>query len=214
LPEAESAGGAAPYRLAAVGTTAPTSWSYWVVPGRLLAGAYPGALDAAEHRAKIQRLLDAGIRAFINLTEADERGRGGQPFIRYEEAVQGLARSRGVSRSCLRFPVRDLGVPTVEQMRTILDAIDQALAEQRPVYLHCWGGVGRTGVVVACWMLRHGLTTTDSFRQVLTQLRQADRERGHRPSPENTHQEEFIQSWLKHEGQAPGLRGSCREEVP
>ncbi len=50
------------YQLATANMTAPTSSSYWVVPGLLLAGAYPDAKDAEERRTKIQALLDAGIR--------------------------------------------------------------------------------------------------------------------------------------------------------
>lgn len=54
-------------------TTPPTPFprSYWVVPGKLLAGYYPGAKDPNEAKEKITALLNAGIRHFINLMEAD-----------------------------------------------------------------------------------------------------------------------------------------------
>jgi hypothetical protein len=50
----------------------PTASSYWIVPGRLLAGAYPGDSDPETHRVKVQALIDAGIRTFVNLMEEDE----------------------------------------------------------------------------------------------------------------------------------------------
>ena len=52
----------------------PIEDSYWIEPGKLLAGEYPGARDEGEARHKLRRLLDAGITLFIDLTEAGEYG--------------------------------------------------------------------------------------------------------------------------------------------
>ena len=38
----------------------------------------------------------------------------------------------------------------------IIAAIDRAMAEGGITYVHCWGGVGRTGLVVACWLQECG----------------------------------------------------------
>jgi uncharacterized glyoxalase superfamily protein PhnB len=59
--------GKSKYVLASSTSTPPTSSSYWVVPDLLLAGAYPGDSDPDEHRRKIQTLVDADVRAFVNL---------------------------------------------------------------------------------------------------------------------------------------------------
>jgi hypothetical protein len=50
----------------------PDPDTYWVVPGKLLAGEYPGALDSEEARRRLRRFLAAGVRHFIDLTEAGE----------------------------------------------------------------------------------------------------------------------------------------------
>lgn len=42
-------------------------------------------------------------------------------------------------------------------MREILGLIDEAMAADRPVYVHCWGGVGRTGTVIGCHIAQRGL---------------------------------------------------------
>ena len=56
----------------------------------------------------------------------------------------------------LAFPIPDISIPAdPNQMIAILDAIDAALFEGHGVYIHCWGGVGRTGTVVVCWLKRH-----------------------------------------------------------
>ena len=36
-------------------------------------------------------------------------------------------------------------------MVAILDSLDTAIADEHTIYLHCWGGIGRTGTVVGCW---------------------------------------------------------------
>jgi protein-tyrosine phosphatase len=55
------------------------------------------------------------------------------------------------------MPIPDMGVTTREQMRRTLDVIDRERARHGIAYVHCWGGAGRTGTVVGCWLVRHGL---------------------------------------------------------
>jgi len=55
-------------------TDKPIPDSYWVNPGQLLAGEYPRNLDDASSRVKLQRLLEAGVTFFLDLTEAGESG--------------------------------------------------------------------------------------------------------------------------------------------
>ena len=180
------------YQLATADLTAPTSSSYWVVPGLLLAGAYPGAKDAEERRAKIQALLDAGIHTFINLMEEDETNYDGQRFAPYDD----LAREFCPDVACHRYPIVDLSVPSRAEMEAILAAIDASLAAKRPTYVHCWGGVGRTGTVIGCWLLRHPLAEPATVLKVLMNLRQQDRERRNRMSPETAEQQRFVKQWL------------------
>jgi len=172
----------------------PTSRSYWVVEDKLLAGAYPGDLDDERHEAKVQALVSAGIRTFINLTELDEKGRGGQPFKPYEHLAAQLSDGNAVF---LRYSIVDRSVPDMSLMDEILVAIDRAIAAGSPVYVHCWGGIGRTGTVIACWLLRHGLAEPDTVFQVLNQLRQKDSERHDWPAPENSDQEQFVLDWFR-----------------
>ncbi len=179
------------YRLAAPGAESPSSSSYWVVPGLLLAGAYPGDHDPDDHRAKIEALLAAGIRTFVNLMEEHETNWAGQPFVPYDA----LAREICPEACCRRHAIRDVSTPTPATMTAILDAIDESLAAGNPVYVHCWGGVGRTGTVIGCWLLRHRLAEASNVLEVLMQLRQQDQERRHRISPETAEQQRFVRQW-------------------
>ena len=176
----------------------PFSRSYWVRPGRLLAGCYPGAPIAPSASRKLQGLLDAGIRAVVNLMEPDETDRQQRPFAPYEEQLSRLAAEREVAVTCLRLPIPDQCVPTREAMREILDAIDAMVDNETPTYIHCWGGRGRTGVVVGCWLARHGLATGDEALRMIQRLRQHD-PTANQPSPENRIQCDMVRNW--HEGE-------------
>ena len=179
------------YQLADALTKPPIKSSYWVVPGLLLAGEYPGDPGPDKHRAKVQALLDAGIRTFVNLMEEEETNHVGQPFVSYD----GLASQLCPDVSCCRHAIRDLSAPTRAAMTAILDAIDDSLAAGRATYVHCWGGVGRTGTVVACWLLRHAMATKANVFEVLASLREQDCVHGRRQSPESTSQRQFVGSW-------------------
>lgn len=181
------------YELASPDATPPAPSSYWVVQGLLLAGAYPGDSDPEKHLAKIQRLLDAGIRRFVNLMEEDETNWEGELFAPYDDLVERLC----AGADCRRYPIRDVSVPTPSLMVDILDAIDESLAAGKPTYVHCWGGVGRTGTVIGCWLLRHGLADPSHVLETLARLRKQDRQRRHRMSPETPQQRRFVESWLE-----------------
>ncbi|TWT97146.1 protein-tyrosine phosphatase family protein [Neorhodopirellula pilleata] len=175
----------------------PCHRTYWVIDDWLLAGAYPGRPEPADHRQRIQSLFDAGMRTFINLQEENEKNNFGVAFVRYDDELRRLASDRGEHIAHLRFPVPDGGKTSVDRMRCILDAIDLSLVVNRPVYVRCFGGMGRTGSTICCWLRRHGFASPDNVLSLLTQLRQADVERATWKAPENESQEGFVLSWTE-----------------
>ena len=151
--------------------TKPFPRSYWVEPSRFLAGFYPGDTEAQVCTERMDALLDCGIRRVISLMEADEVDPRGYLFTDYEHCLTELAEARGLHVSRARFAIRDMGVPTTSRMAAILDAIDSAVAAELPVYVHCWGGFGRTGTVVGCYLARHGVATGQAALDELARLR-------------------------------------------
>ena len=92
------------------------------------------------------------------------------------------------------YPVCDLNVPGIDEMEEILDAIDAAIEKRRAVYVHCWGGVGRTGTVIGCFLIRHGLANSDNVIKKIVQLR-VEEEKSYRRSPETPAQNQFVRDW-------------------
>jgi protein-tyrosine phosphatase len=74
-------------------------------------------------------------------------------------------------------------------MQSILDTIDLELQAGHGVYVHCWGGIGRTGTVIGCWLKRHG-------RADLPELwKTCPKSRTYPDSPQTDEQRRFIADW-------------------
>lgn len=172
----------------------PFPRSYWVIPGKILAGAFPGDKDPSTTRVKLKGLFDAGVRCIINLMETDETNHAGNPFADYTKPFQDIAGEYHAKVICQRFPIQDLGLPDPAKMTLILDTVDHFVDAGKPVYIHCWGGIGRTGTTVGCYLMSHKMADPDSVIDKIRLLRCKDAA-GHRPSPETSEQVKFVKNW-------------------
>ena len=93
------------------------------------------------------------------------------------------------------MPIRDVNIPTTAAMEEILAFISATLAEREPVYVHCCGGIGRTGTVLGCWLIDHDVPP-DSVLDELAALR-ADTQRGQKRSPETEDQRDLVRAWVR-----------------
>jgi ADP-ribosylglycohydrolase len=181
-------------------TAGPLPGTYWVIPDRLLAGDYPGAgPDAAE---RVAALLRAGCDYFIDLTWPDEL----PSYAELLPSPYDTSGGRPVAYS--RRPVRDHGVPE-DPLHTmeILDEIGAALAAGRLVYLHCHAGIGRTGVIVGCWLAR----SLHSGERALIELDRlwhaSGRARDYPRSPETDLQCSYVLGWSEEARESPAPAG-------
>jgi len=162
----------------------PLPNSYWVLPGRLLAGEYPGGLTPEQTRERLARLLEAGVNSFIDLTQAGE-------VDPYETALP-------VSIDYLRKPIRDHGTPTVPaQMAEILGCLQASLREGRRVYLHCRAGIGRTGMVAGCLLVEQGFSGEEALAELNRLWRQSARASQWPAVPETEEQSDYVRRWSR-----------------
>lgn len=174
----------------------PFKRSYWVLPGKFLAGKIPSSQAPEKIKENVKGLVSLKIDYVINLTEPNEMTFAGKPFNDYAPTLLELAKEHNHKVEILRMPIRDLSIPTIEFMKEILDKIDNILQAGNSVYVHCWGGVGRTGTVVGCFMQRHGYTNADNVFPMIEYLKRTT-DLVERASPETEEQREFVRNWKK-----------------
>jgi ADP-ribosyl-[dinitrogen reductase] hydrolase len=167
---------------AAVSVAAPLPNSYWVLPGRVLAGEYPGGASPELTRERLSRLLDAGIDCFLDLTRPQE-------LTPYEASLP-------TEVDYLRCPLLDHGIPaSPDEMTQIMQCLRGALREGRVVYLHCRAGIGRTGMVAGCLLTERGLSGEEALAELNRLWQQSARSAQWPTVPETTEQIEYVRRW-------------------
>jgi atypical dual specificity phosphatase len=119
---------------------------YWLIPGVLAGTSRPGGRPGtdptgAQLAADLAWLRGQGIRALLTLTE--------DPLDAACPELHGLA--------VLHLPVIDFTPPSPEQLGEALAFIDRQRALDAPVAVHCLAGQGRTGCVLAAYLIRGGI---------------------------------------------------------
>jgi hypothetical protein len=168
----------------------PIPESYWVVPQFFLAGGYPVSTctDEITVHQSLAAFLDFGFDTFFDLTRVGE-------LPAYLPYLQEEAARYGITIYYQRLEIQDRCLPSHEQMGALLDAIDAALAAGRKVYVHCWGGIGRTGMTIGCWLVRHGLTGGKALIRLNELYQMAEQSNFFAHSPETDAQIQFILAW-------------------
>jgi protein-tyrosine phosphatase len=152
------------------------------VAERLLAGEYPGSSDPAEAARRLARFERHGVTLYVDLTHP-------------ADCLEPYDRLLGNGARRVVHPIVDLGTTTIPHMIRILDDVDAALAADGSVYVHCWGGIGRTGTVVGCWLMRHGLDDGDPIARI-AELRR-DVPDAFVASPQTSAQHAMVTAWKR-----------------
>jgi len=145
--------------------------AWWVAPGELLAGEYPGDRDDGTARTNVDLLVDAGIRTFVDLTEEGE-----WDLRPYTPHLEKIAEARRLDLRHHRMSIPDFSALPDDGYDAILARIAEARTHG-PVYVHCYGGRGRTGTVIGCLLADEG-RTYDEVIAHLAALRQHTRKAG------------------------------------
>jgi len=166
----------------------PLPNSYWVIPGRLLAGEHPlgfeESSDEAQARRRLGRMGEAGIDCFVDLTEQGE-----QPEYRH------LLPPRTEYR---RSAIADMGVPNnVSETLAVLSSIRAALTRERGIYVHCRAGIGRTGLIIGCFLAEEENNGKAAIKRLNRLWRQSARASAWPTVPQTAEQADYIRRWPK-----------------
>ena len=165
--------------------TKPLNQSYKILEnGMLFAGEYPGDKYGEKAMEKLKRMHHFGIRHFIDLTEEGE--------------LKPYSHLLPEDTTYTRFPIKDCSVPnSVDDVQELLLRINELQKKEGYVYIHCWGGVGRTGTIVACYLsqnweepeLNH---TLEVLRRNFSEMPKS----AYRKTPETKEQIDFIEQFI------------------
>jgi protein-tyrosine phosphatase len=86
-----------------------------------------------------------------------------------------------------------MDTPTNERMSEIQQTIAAALEEGQTVYVHCWGGIGRTGTVLGCYLVEHEVSVAEALAEI--QRRRRGTKDGWKKSPQTPAQVDFVNKW-------------------
>ncbi|MBP5547414.1 MAG: ADP-ribosylglycohydrolase family protein [Bacteroidales bacterium] len=152
----------------------------------IFAGEYPGNKFTVKADWKIQQMLHFGVRHFVDLTEEGE--------------LNPYAQLLPDNCTYTRFPIPDVSVPesVVDVHRLIQKISELSNRDDGYIYIHCHGGVGRTGTIAACYLAEKMEKT--SFEAVMKCLRSRFSnmpKSEYRTTPETKGQEAFVRKYIE-----------------
>ena len=166
----------------------PFERSYWVLPNRFIVGEIPASMKEEETIAKLNGLIRVNVNVVINLMEEDEKNYENKSFYDYAPYLN----KHNIETH--RLPIKDLSIPSIDTMRNILSIVQDSIRQKKIVYLHCWGGVGRTGTAVGCFLLNNSLASKENVLETINYLKRTT-SIDKRQSPETEEQRKFLMDW-------------------
>ena len=121
----------------------------WVLEGRLGGMGRPGA-PLRNLVEDLAFLSEKGIRAVVALTE--------------EGLDEDTVETQGFAY--LHVPIPDFTAPTMTQIQIVVGFVDRSLEASMPVAIHCAAGLGRTGSILACYLVSRGASADEAITRV------------------------------------------------
>ena len=137
-------------------------------------------------KKRLNSLIESRITSFIDLTVEGE-------LPQYSQLLQLINFNSKVKYN--RMSIQDMSTPPESEMEKILDYIDKEVNAGNKIYIHCLRGLGRTGIVIGCYLVRHGHTGEEAIKKI-SSLRK-NLPNSWIQSPQTDPQKEFVINWAK-----------------
>jgi len=127
-------------------TGKPDNFS-WLIEGKLAGSAIPTSFE------EIKWLVDGGVKSIVTVREESLD----------DDWIKNI--------NYLHIHSNDMGVPEFEDLVKAVDFIHQRITNNEPVMVHCLAGLGRTGTILACYLIKYQKLSADNSIQKVRESR-------------------------------------------
>ena len=118
----------------------------WLITGKLAGSRYPETFD-------LPGIYQEGIRAIVSLEEYRD------PEAIIQQRMEHL-----------HVPIPDFTAPSLSLLKRIISFISAMIEKEKPVLVHCYAGIGRTGTVLAAYLISQGNDVETALQKVRSRV--------------------------------------------